>query len=246
MTIAAVIFVILASAVLPIGLAVFACTRRRGYWKALLAGLGCFTFFQLLLRLPLLQYVLPNFAWFSVVSATQPILYIFLLSLSAGVFEELGRYIVMRIFLKKHLSAGDGISFGIGHGGIEAVSLVGINYILAFALYGTAAFSTASDGLIFSAGCERIFALAIQIALSVMVMLSIKRKKPLWLLLALVLHTAVDFFSVLATQFFSAFDFSPLLVELGLFFVALLSLWFIFFEYKKEKLQATSDASPKP
>ncbi len=246
MLLSSVIFTIFAAVVLPVGLAIFACTRKKGYWMPLVAGVCCFVVFQMLTRLPLLQYVLPNCSWFVAMAMAQPILYVLFLALTAALFEELGRYLVMRLFLKKQLSVSDGISFGIGHGGIEAILLVGLNYVVSLIIYGTVAFASAPESYILAAGVERISAMMMQIAFSLMVMLSIKRKKAGWLLLALLLHTAVDFLSLISMQFASALDFSVWFVEAGLLFVAILLGWFVLYEYKLERAKANSAFSPEP
>lgn len=42
-------------------------------------------------------------------------------SLQVGVFEELGRWLVMRFWLTSYDRAGDAVSYGIGHGGTECL-----------------------------------------------------------------------------------------------------------------------------
>lgn len=51
------------------------------------------------------------------------------LGLTAGLFEETARWVCLRFFLKKRNRYVDGLSFGLGHGGIEAVLIVGISYL---------------------------------------------------------------------------------------------------------------------
>lgn len=46
-----------------------------------------------------------------------------LVGLSAGVFEELSRYLVLRFALRHERGWGDMLMFGLGHGGIEAILL---------------------------------------------------------------------------------------------------------------------------
>src|SRR5690625_2683858 len=48
-------------------------------------------------------------------------------ALMAGVFEEVGRYIMMRFALKKYRDWQDGLAFGIGHGGIESILILGLS-----------------------------------------------------------------------------------------------------------------------
>ncbi|MBD5497115.1 MAG: YhfC family intramembrane metalloprotease [Lachnospiraceae bacterium] len=52
--------------VLPIGGAVMLMRRKKGTGKAFLFGMLAFIVSQPLLRLPLLQLVLPQYAWFAV------------------------------------------------------------------------------------------------------------------------------------------------------------------------------------
>ena len=49
--------------------------------------------------------------------------------LTAGLFEETGRYLAMRLYMKKSLTKENSLMYGVGHGGIEAVMIVGMSYI---------------------------------------------------------------------------------------------------------------------
>ena len=59
----------------------------------------------------------------------QPIIYSLYGGLMAGIFEETGRYFSFKWFLKKENRIQDGVSYGIGHGGIEAMLIVGTTYL---------------------------------------------------------------------------------------------------------------------
>lgn len=50
-------------------------------------------------------------------------------ALAAGIFEETGRFITMKLFLKKYQAKEDAVTFGIGHGGIEAILVVGFSML---------------------------------------------------------------------------------------------------------------------
>lgn len=142
---------------------------------------------------------------------------------TAALFEEGGRYLVMSLFLKKQRSTSDGIAFGVGHGGIEAILLVGINAVVMLV---TQTFQSTPD-MIFAGGIERLCTLVIQIAFSVMVMKSVREKNLWWLLLAFVIHTAIDFGAV---TYLSAIGVWPL--EGAVFVVAVLMAWFVARDYK--------------
>ncbi|MEG2072059.1 MAG: YhfC family glutamic-type intramembrane protease [Oscillospiraceae bacterium] len=216
-------FMILTAFILPIALGIFMRHRRHSNLRPVLLGVLTFSVSQLFLRIPLLSLLTAKSTWFASVELMQPILYVFIISATAAIFEELGRFLVMKFFLKGRLNLETGVAFGIGHGGIEAIVLVGINAI-AFLL--TSTFSGPPE-LMFAAGLERFSTLFIHIGLSVMVMLSLRDKKILWLFAALFLHTAINFFSALLSASIPVFA-----VEALLLLVAALMALFVFKQYK--------------
>ncbi|PKM71925.1 MAG: hypothetical protein CVU91_11410 [Firmicutes bacterium HGW-Firmicutes-16] len=220
------IFTIICSFLLPIALTVIFCVRRKGIWKPILFGALTFVVFQVLIRIPLLQAVLPYQSWYITFANTQPILYGLFLGGTAALFEEGGRYLVMSLFLKKHRSTSDGIAFGVGHGGIEAILLVGISAIMALF---TNPFPTTSS-LMFASGFERLCTLVLHIGWSVMVMKSVREKNLWWLLVAFVTHMLIDF---VAVTYLSVIGVWPL--EGVVFVCAALMAWFVVREYKKHK-----------
>lgn len=50
--------------------------------------------------------------------------------LAAGVFEESGRLFAMKVFMKRKQSSVNAVMYGIGHGGGEAILLIGVTYIV--------------------------------------------------------------------------------------------------------------------
>ncbi|MGL4373111.1 MAG: YhfC family glutamic-type intramembrane protease, partial [Turicibacter sp.] len=60
---------------------------------------------------------------------TNPIAYMLYGGLMAGVFEETARLVCFKFLLKKQNRIQDALSYGIGHGGVEAVLLVGLTYV---------------------------------------------------------------------------------------------------------------------
>lgn len=191
----ACIFTVITSLIVPIFCAVYVSIKYENTWQAVLAGCLTFIVFQLCIRIPMIQVVLPKTAWYTLISVTNPICYALFLGVTAGLAEELGRYIVMKLFMKKNRNFVSAIAFGIGHGGIEAILLAGINGLLA--LFISAPGVTA--GYVLASGVERIFAMTIHIACSVMVMKGIILKKRRWIMLAFFLHSIVDAVVVLAT-----------------------------------------------
>ena len=148
---------------------------------------------------------------------------IFLLSvvgaLLAGLFEEIGRYIIFKTFLEKRTNKETAISQGIGHGGFEALFIllnVGIQLLLFALLIQEGGFDALIE-YIASAGVdptqiaavsdqlktmslsntlvtclERCMAMLLHVGLSIIVFTSVRKKKIGLLLLAILLHTLID------------------------------------------------------
>ena len=56
-------------------------------------------------------------------------------ALTAGLFEETGRWLGYRFLIKKERSWRVGVMYGLGHGGIESILLIGINMAVLLVLY---------------------------------------------------------------------------------------------------------------
>lgn len=186
------VFALTVAVVLPLAAAV-CMSRRLKAVRPVLLGAATFFVFQGLLRIPLLQFVLPMSTEFVLFQFTRPILYLLFLSVTAGIFEEGGRYLVMKRFMAD-APVGHAIGFGVGHGGIEAMLLVGVNLIAAVA---TGAVSVSANGSqFFAAGFERLFAMVFHICLSIMVWRSLRDKKRSLLVAAILLHTLLNALAV--------------------------------------------------
>jgi uncharacterized membrane protein YhfC len=148
-----------------------------------------------------------------------PFMYTLYGTLMAGIFEETGRFIsfsALKKLKKNYKGVGAGLSYGIGHGGIEAVALAGaamINNIVLSVMISSGsaeniladlkgdtllqasaqitALTTTESYLFLIGGVERLFAMGVQIALSILVFYAVYKK--LWLYpLAILLHALVD------------------------------------------------------
>ena len=188
MAFAAAIFNVLVCIVLPLGVLVWLLLRHRRFAGVYLVGAAVFLASQVLTRIPLLSFLgtLPDYVSFA---TGNPALYAILLGLSAGVFEECGRYIALHL-MKRHRSFNAALSFGMGHGGVEAI-LIGVNSLWIL-LFNPAYLASASPAYVALAGVERIFAMLLHIGLSVLVMHAVAHQRPRWLFLAILLHGGVD------------------------------------------------------
>jgi uncharacterized membrane protein YhfC len=152
------------------------------------------------------------FKQFALIDKTQhPFVYMLYGALMAGVFEETARWLSFRWLSHRYGgSVTTGLSYGIGHGGSEAVLLAGIpmlgSIVLSFVLNSDAASTLPSSLLPISeqlastapymfliSGGERLLAMVIQISLSVLVFYSVFRMGKWWLFpVAIVLHALTD------------------------------------------------------
>ncbi len=211
---------LLVSLVLPVAvLVVFAVkNKKQGILSAWLLGAAGFFVTQILIRLPVLM-ILQSQSWFMGFAQNHLFLYAFGLAFTAGLFELAGRFGVAKL-LRKNLNFKRSLAAGLGHGGIEAMILIGASYIsnLAFiVMINTGTFDllvaesaaagvdptqlelvkqqllTASPALFLLAGFERLLAMTAHAAMSMLVCYGVAHKKVLpCILLCLGIHTFID------------------------------------------------------
>ena len=191
---------------LPAAGLILLARKRKAAGKAFAWGAAAFVVSQLLIRISLLQLVLPNFSWFAVMQL-YPWRYGLFLGLTAGLAEETARWIAFRCFLKGRDAMEHGLAFGLGHGGIEAMLLVGPNMIAGavMALTGQAALFPADWGSVLVSGAERLFAMAFHVGASLLVMHGVRTGKGArYWALAVALHGALDAAVVILPAAFGA------------------------------------------
>jgi len=229
---------------LPLGSILYLLIAKKRAFIPVLVGAAVFVVFQLITRIPLLQ-VLSAMPWYKDM-AQRPWLYGIFLGFTAGLFEEGGRYLGYRTLLRNRSRWIDGFAFGVGHGGIEAITIVGLtninNLFLALSInsgqFDQLAAQLPADVAnqivsqltalqpldAYLAGIERIFAFIIQIALSLLVLISVRERK-LWIAgLAVLAHTLVDAPVVILPGVFGANIYQ---IEMFVAAVAVLALVFI-------------------
>lgn len=217
--------------------------KKKEVWIAGVFGAGGFALMQLGIRLPIVNTIsdIPAFlSW----AENNYIWYCFVLAFTAGLFEVVARYGGAKILyhsksLTKELTFETGVMAGIGHGGIEAVALIGATYInnLLFAamintgmwskflatiqeasvqtgdstIYETYAsilplLSETPSYLYLAAGYERVLTMAAHTAMTLIVFYFVAHKKDAkGVLIALAIHTALDFFVVLISGLSTAY-----------------------------------------
>lgn len=158
--------------------------------------------------------------------------------LSAGMFEELARYLIFRFWLKRESGELIPWKYGVGHGGVEAILtglLVFYALVQVMALGGEGvldSFPADQADLIRSqveaywavpwhqsllGAWERVSALLFHLGASVFVYKSVHERNPLWLLVAILGHTLLNAFAVIAVQ-----QMSLVMLEVVLFVFALI------------------------
>lgn len=165
--------------------------------------------------------------------------------LSAGLCEEGARYLVLRFWRKDARTWIQGVTFGAGHGGIESI-LIGIGVLIGFVTMlilrsvGPEALGLSGESLEQTrqqmeaywslpwyfpllGGVERIFAMTMQIAFTLLVLQAVVRRNILWLGAAILAHALVDGLAVGLMQS----GVSLLLVEGIVFLLALGALMLI-------------------
>ena len=140
----------------------------------------------------------------------------------AGLFEETGRFLAFRTVLKKYQGKNvNALMYGAGHGGIEAIVLLGITSVnnIIYSVFinsgQTARLTTGLTGdalaqvesaieqlkaypsaMFLLGGVERIFAVVLQISLSILVWTAVKKNKRFLYPAAILIHLFVDAITV--------------------------------------------------
>ncbi|GMU61566.1 MAG: hypothetical protein AMXMBFR34_33290 [Myxococcaceae bacterium] len=189
----------------PLVLATVLWRALKARWLAWLIGAGTFVVFQGVLRLP--WQIALGLALKEKVAADPVVAWTWLAvsALSAGLFEETGRYVAYRFFWKDRTAVG-GVMLGAGHGGIESIVLVGLNLAVSAVLYVLLSrgmtlglpeaqlvlvkgqFAKLTPALALAGGAERLSSMAVHCGLSLLVLQTFTRGSKRWLWAAVAFH----------------------------------------------------------
>jgi uncharacterized membrane protein YhfC len=223
--VAAFLITIALEIAIPLLLGFFIAKKLKVSWKLFVLGLVFFIAVQVI-HTPLVLITQAPLALALRGLTTNPALVLaalaIYLGLMAGLFEEIGRYLVFRYYFTREgirHSRENALMFGAGWGGVESMIIgVLLSFTLVSYLYASIALSspgvatntaeaqqlalllqiTPADVLFGLA--ERIMTLTLQIAFTLMVMYSVMRGTLLFLGLAVAWHAAVDAAAVYASQ----------------------------------------------
>jgi uncharacterized membrane protein YhfC len=199
--------------------------RRRTSTSLAAFGAGALVFFvsQVVLRMP---WQVPLGRW---VSAHQRWMVPFLIfsALTAALFEETGRYLGYRYLIRER-NRRVAVMFGLGHGGLEAMLVVGLPFaglLLAWVLAERGSLPPAALATVQRqvarmsfwgaqiAVMERASAIAMHVGLSLIVLQVFTRRALRWLLLAMAVHVVAN---MIAVTMIEVVRLQPVIAELVL------------------------------
>jgi len=210
------------SILVPIALIIILGIRKKLNWKAMLLGSGLFLLFVMILERLMHWAVLGPDPAASALYRNKW-LYMLYAGFAAGIFEETARLLGFRFILRvsENESIDTGISYGLGHGGIESILIVGISTVTNISMaymHNSGALNSMYAALpeaereslseyikllvttppyeFLMSGFERVVALVLQISMSLFVLKAVSQKKWQYFLFAILLHAGVDIIAV--------------------------------------------------
>ena len=231
---------------LPICLAIFWKTKTNCYWLAFATGALCFMIFAYVLEGLVNVYLINVNETTSYFLMSSPLAYGVFGALMAGLFEETGRLFGFKLLLKNHKEKNVSVGYGIGHGGIECVLVLGVNYLLyVFVILGGSLGDPASDAVVLQminstqtsiiplAMFERIISIILHISLSIFVYKAANKTKSFYLYpVAILLHMISD---VPAGLYQAGLITNVMLVELLIAIITIVIFIFAIKMYKNMK-----------
>lgn len=235
--------------VIPIGSLLYLIIKRNAKVSTFFIGCGTFIVFAFFLETIFHSLI------FSVTGNTikdNIFLYTIYGGVAAALFEETGRFLAMKFLMKKRLTSDNALMFGVGHGGIEAMLILGISEVTNLALSSlinagkistildpitdpalktetynsiSALWTTSSD-LFFLAGVERIFSITGHVAMSYLVFMAIKYGQKKCLALAYVFHFILDASSGLVSSYTSNVYVTELCILIVVAFIVYTAVYF--------------------
>ncbi len=234
----------------PLALGVIVRKKLAVGWKYFWFGALVFLVFQLLMRTPIVTVLQATVLMHLLLTSTAfTWIWLVILAITAGLFEEVGRYVGYRLFLRREPKTwSKAVMFGLGHGGLESIVVVGgqivltaINDVVLSTINVNTLPSAQRQGVIqlfaainaepfwfpLLAAWERLWTIPLHVALAVMVVQVFRRQQMSWLFLAILFHALVDFLAGALPQAFGHSIPITLLVEGVVCVFGLISVWII-------------------
>jgi len=234
----------------PLALGVIVHKKLAVGWNYFWFGALVFLVSQLLTRTPIVTVLQATVLTRLLLTSTAfTWIWLLLLAISAGLFEEVGRYAGYRLLLRREPKTwAKAVMFGLGHGGLESIVVVGgqivltaINTIMLSTIDVSTLPAAQRQGVLqlfaainaepfwlpLLAAWERLWTIPLQVALAVMVVQVFRRQQMRWLWLAILFHALVDFVAGALPQAFGHSLAITLLVEGIVCVFGLISAWII-------------------
>ena len=244
-------FSLIVSIGVPIGLMIYAFKKMDAKLIWFVIGAVTFVLFALILE-QLLHYVMVN--RFGEALTGNLILMAVYGGLAAGIFEEVGRFVSMNLFKKKALNKRNAFMYGVGHGGIEAILILGltsISNLVTSIKINQGTFEATLSGLdqqikeqtmaqisllwttnpldFYLGGVERICAIVLHICLSYIVYKAVKEHKIYLVVLSIMIHALVDCITVIMAAYLSDY-----MIELVLVIVIAILAVIVYKKYSED------------
>ena len=221
--IASFVVAIVFDVLMPVVVVLWARRKLGVAWKVIGIGALAFALSQLFTRLPLtqvIQYLLRDELKASTLLMN---VWLVVLSITAGLFEETARLIAFRRPLREHRTWKEAIGFGVGHGGFESavlvagVAAIGLVNVVALSKLDLSTLPLTPEQLEqvraakvqiaalrwwepLLGAYERVCAMLIHISMTVVVLQLFLRRQRRWFWFAVGFHTLANLLTVLAAQ----------------------------------------------
>jgi uncharacterized membrane protein YhfC len=191
-------------------------------WRVVGRGALVFLLFDLLTRQPLLRVAEALLSERLQASASFRLAWLVVVAVTAGLFQEIGRCVGYRWWIRDARGWMEGAAFGVGQGGAETFVIGGLGNLaagigyLAYTLFGTEArvpagmeqtlatarhvYATVPAGTPILNAVESLASLPVQVALSLMVLRVFTGGGPFWLAAAIGCHAVWELATALATE----------------------------------------------
>ena len=226
--------------------------RRLGVrWKIFAYGALIFFLSQLISRIPAVAVIGALLSNWLKASQSHVIIWLIALAISAGLFEEIGRYIGYTWLMgTQEKTWSTAIMYGLGHGGLESIALVGLSQLAtlanlvilssqslntlpdnqrALAMSQLAAIAAQPVWIPLLGAWERLWTIPLQVCFSVIVLQVFRRDIMHWLWIAVAAHALVDGVAVILPQAIGPGQIRTFLVIEGIVALfGIVAIWVIF------------------
>ena len=253
----------------PLVLALIAHQKLHVSWRYFGYGALIFFLFQMISRVPIITAIQTIIAPQLKASTTLLYTWLCVLALTAGIFEEVGRYTGYRWLMgKEEKTWSKAVMYGLGHGGLESMvfvaglALLQLVNLIALASIGLDALPAAQRTqvaqtfvainaqpawLALAGAWERLWTLPMQVAFSVIVLQVFRRGNISWLWLAILAHSIVDFTSVILAQILGTNQIGSLvLIEVVIAAFGIIAIWVIWALRDEPVSVTTPEFQPEP